>query len=421
MVQKNNDNFNKLANLVTGIIGGTIPITKISQEDYKELKDAKGFLRGKLPEVLKLAKVPIDEHLRCFIHDDHDPSMVFNSAKNHLHCFSCHDDGRGWDIFDLVGFILGETKFANKRRLVERMFVDGVAEQAMQPAKSFQKATEAVRGVYKPYHTDPECVEFIKQRGITAASAVKYGLKWWVHPQTQDHYLVIPVQEKFVVRRRYKIVNGDPTQNKYLFPYNPDQLSEKKPKLFNGKILERCEEYTVIFVLESALDAILVDQMGYQAVAINSTGNADLLREALPLLKEKRLIVVLLLDNDEDGLRCAKDLAAELKAAGVMHYWHSYPHDGLLSYLTKVKDVGESYVTDADHTKDVVSMMETLVVQQLRPKTGNDQQIAPKKHGLTDQENPLKKWGFGGTWIPIGQIPNFVNKNKNDEEDGDLE
>ena len=421
MVQKNNDNFNKLANLVTGIVEGTIPVEKISQEDYKKLKDQKGFLREKFREVLRLAKVPIDEHLRCFIHEDHNPSMVFNRGKHHLHCFSCHDDGQGWDIFDLMGFIFDEPKFANKRRLVERMFVAGVAEQTMQPAESFQKATEAVKGVYKPYHTDPECVEFIKKRGITAETAVKFGLRWWEHPRTQDLYLVIPVKQKFVVYRRYKIVNGDPTQKKYMYPHNPDQLPDKKPKLFNAQIMDTCAEYSVIYVVESALDAIIIAQMGYHAVAINSTGNADLLREALPFIKEKRLIVALLLDNDEDGLRCAKDLAAELKSTGIMYYRHHYPDTGLLSYLSKSKDVGEAYVTDAEHTEQVLALIRAMLLKKYRPALKSSGAEIRGQSGTPSAtiSNALAGWGFGDNWVPLGQLPNVVKPNKNDEEDGD--
>lgn len=375
--------------------GESAGISRIPFDQYSMAsdKDQKYLLKSKLLDVLEAANVPLDRLIHCPVHDDHTPSLQYFHNKHGFHCYACHEgESQTWDMYDLLGLLFDITVFWEKRRWAERMLVEqgGGSRQrsstsgsrssgcrsrgkraatskgsggqirrkdvgwwAVKPnaLESTSPKTSNTR-IYKPFDTDPDCAAFLTSRGISAETASRFGLMWWEHPNNQDRYVVIPCEQRFVVRRRYQLVNGRADRWKYYSPSNPDKKPELSPRLFNARYLTVCGSNELIFIVESALDALLIEQMGFHAVSLNGLAGGVLL-EKVDILQEKRLSLMLLLDNDKDttGENRAFRIGIVLKDRGIRFGLNMYRKTGPGSFLSGFKDVGEAFVADADQTK----------------------------------------------------------------------
>ncbi|UUZ83193.1 hypothetical protein LJK88_04465 [Paenibacillus sp. P26] len=352
----------------------------------------KRWLRERLPDVLSAAGVPLDQNLTCCKHSpDKHPSMRYDKRTYALQCFACMDRGKTLDLFDLIGLWRGLSKFSEIFKIAERLFVEDAEKPVSslpyhkpgssggaikeRPTVSASKATAAKQPVtngstwkqgksriYRPLEEDLSSLRFLHQRGITRETAERFKLKWWENSKTQDRYIVIPCEGKFCVRRMYQRKSD----------FTPKYLNSKKcpVTLFNGKVLKTCPKNSVVFVVESALDAILLEQMGFRAVATNSAGNYKLLLEKADIIADRQLRLICLCDNDPEGKDWGLALHLGLLGTGdqmnypvsveVHHKDFSEP-----SILTKYKDVGEAFKADLHETEKVLKKLEDRAMGRL--------------------------------------------------------
>ena len=85
--------------------------------------------------------------------------------------------------------------------------------------------------------------------------------------------------------------------------------------LFNAQALT-VETDKPLFIVESAIDALSILEVGGDAVALNSTSNANKLIERLKSLDIKRHLV-LAMDSDESGIKAQKELVKEINKLGI--------------------------------------------------------------------------------------------------------
>lgn len=243
---------------------------------------------------------------------DHNPSFSINRAKLVYHCFACNVGG---NIIDLVarikdidydaayvfcktyhdGTVLKDDPFFFSRRL-EAAFSDK-SNSGGNPLPRYSKTILADwLGSY---------CEYFDQRGINEKSQDRFLLGYNEHHKRGDYIgpaAIIPhIFEGSLVGYQERWIEDDRPKNipKYtntkgfpkaetLFGYDFAILNDKRP----------------VVVVESALTAIYIDQIGYPAVATFGASVSDI---QINLLKSFSWGLVLAFDNDSAGQR-AEDL-----------------------------------------------------------------------------------------------------------------
>lgn len=340
----------------------------------------------------------LDKNMLCPFHEDRSPSMMFNKSKADLHCFSCHKDGETRDIFDLIAVLLGIMSFSEQRQKAIELLVengDGVSKvmcvnshsgktgtaKMERPTSAEKSFSATITGrIYKPFEGDEDCLQYLEQRSITCASAKKFKLKCWEYEGNK--YLVIPCDDRFYTRRKF--ITGLNDYPKFWKP------RESTVSLFNGKALE--QEHSVVFVLESAIDAITMDQLGFPAIALNGKEHYGRLIEKAEAIRNQDVSLIILMDNDPsgEGVKTGGKTAVALQKMGVYCYLHRYQKTGMsiTDFLTECKDINEAYVTDPLKTMKAVTQLFNLARELSL--------IKPADTSVVDMKslpNPLEQFG----------------------------
>ena len=319
-------------------------------------------------------------------------AFTFYPATNTYTCFACGESG---DIFTLYGKMnnlstvsdfpeimdalekkynlpssensemLSHTPQSHLTALSDKPSVITLPETDTQ-----KKASENVSEVQEYDFTDyyrkcvqnlkrsPEAVTYLEKRGISLETALKY----WVgfdpsadpasapdgkgekkHPRGR---LILPVSSGYYVGRA---IDG----NEEYAKVNPKGA---KSDIFNLKALQKAEN-NVIFVVEGYFDALSVIEAGYDAIALNSTSNAEMLLKRLQDGGTDKGIVICL-DNDKAGKTASETLAEGLGSSGIDFTRADICGD--------FKDPNEALVSDRDSFRMTVEN----VVQTAQKKFG---------------------------------------------------
>lgn len=274
--------------------------------------------------------------------DKHTGALSLMPDGKRFKCFSC---GRIGDVFDLAKQCESITGGAVEvlRHVAELYNVDidapetTVSTDASRTAVKSQdaKATAKPPIEEKPAAAsttatalpDPDFMDYYRRcrqnlercqaaqdyltgRGITMATARRFWLGFDPRcdpanaPAGRGHYwyavprIVIPCSRGFYVSRR---VDGAQDATK-VYPLGCHVA------LFNAKIMDAGEPF---YVVESATDAMIFEQVGCHAVAINSCVNWRLIVRWVQEGGRNPYPLLIALDNDKDG----REKAAELKQA----------------------------------------------------------------------------------------------------------
>ena len=175
--------------------------------------------------------------------------------------------------------------------------------------------------------------EYYNTRGLTEKTIDQYHLGYLPDGYNkfgQDYQIVIPVSEKHIILRstadhkneRYKNIGSTEIFNsRYL----------EDPALTNRKI----------FITEGVFDALSFEEIGYQAIALNSVNMSNKFSEAIDnnVHKLKDKLFVLALDNDQSGRQKTEELKKKLDNLKLTYFELS---------LNGYKDVNEYFVNDKE-------------------------------------------------------------------------
>ena len=373
---------------------------RLIPRDQFEKADLKGktkLLKGMLGVLLNIAKVPMNGNLHCHLHDDHHPSLCFDKDNNTLHCFGCMEPGKTIDIFDIISLIFGLYSFQKQKIKAIELLVEDGEELAsamrintkskgtyskMELPKTVQQsiAATSTSKPYKDVTEDNECLEFLTARSINMESVKKFKLKCWQYKG--NSYLVIPCDDKFYTRRKYKTGMGN----------YPKYWNKGDVALFNGNGLVKSNEGDVIFIVESALDAILLDQLGYHAIATNGAEHSKKLLEKADLIKMKNLRIILMMDKDKAGMGATIKIGKALQEKNINIYPYFYDGVGGTVFPTQAKDIGEACAKDPDGT---TKLLEELLYWLTKPSNYTElEHIEPSKSKEVSYIDVLKNFGL---------------------------
>lgn len=185
-------------------------------------------------------------------------------------------------------------------------------EAAARPAQTVQELEplddyyfECVDALQK----SPEAIDYLARRGISIETAKTYliGFDRKSDPAESGHQtprIIIPTSQTHYIGRR---IDGEKQ-------YAKMNRKGATPYIFNDTALTQGAE--AVFVVEGAFDALSILEIGYTAVALNSTSNTSLL---IDYLKEypTQSTLILCMDNDKAGAEATERLADGLKQLGV--------------------------------------------------------------------------------------------------------
>ena len=329
--------------------------------NYDEVKNK---LKSKLPDYLSELGTNADKPFNCEnpSHDDKNPSMVLNkkNGSTSVHCFGC---GVSWDIFDLYA-VETEQGTVNSDGTVTYDFKKIMNELAKKYSINLpdykpsqedlldQKVGEMAQYTIKVAQAHLDETDYLKKRGISMELAKRFHLGYvptWGNPKPtlegkkihQTPRIIIPTSAKTYLARDTH--SNIPDEEK---PYKKTKVS--KAHLFNGKTL--LQDTKLIFLVEGEFDALSIMEASdkVEAVALGSTQNQRILKDALDRVKHHKAnanmpydpLILIAMDNDDAGDMANHQIDQLLKG---MHFvGHIVTH----ALVDNHKDANEALVAD---------------------------------------------------------------------------
>lgn len=331
----------------------------------------KECLREFLADVLRilLGVVDLRRAFKCPDpdHDDGTPSAMYYKDNFTVHCFGC---GKTWDVFSLVGTVLGIAGFPEQARKVAELVgyrldeetpggrprpsTFDVKEAVIRPpfdkprAAGAQSCYEACGIAFSNLYLPENGIgrQYLRDRGFDDYDIGRFGLGFVRNPQFMMHqfryfepeaegFIVIPFYDEGFVEANYCVART--------ISRGTVQRKEWRPKgvaspLYNEWMLSAALH--CVYVTEGPFDAMALTKLiGKHVMALAGTGGANRLAQILyhedPALRPEKIIVCM--DEDEAGRKAADKICADLSRIGI-------PHGKLDPYPGGAKDANEVLV-----------------------------------------------------------------------------
>lgn len=270
-------------------------------------------LTGQQPEKHKIC---------CPFHADSTPSLhIYDDGK--WKCFGC---GRNGDVLDFVGlfyFGQGYDAAAHLLEVVDKL--SGLGIQPLQPSErplvkdlAAAPATTFDLADVERWHASMPAARraFWHGRGLEDDTIDRFRLGWDGKRHT------IPVTYRgvcYAIRRRRSEID-DGMDGKYVM------AKGSRVGVFNADILSTPFDRSLpLFIVEGEIEAMLLDQLGFQAVS--STGGASTWKEHWARYVAHIPRIVVIYDNDEPGQTGAGKVRSCIRRARLWH-WPEGFNDG---------------------------------------------------------------------------------------------
>lgn len=199
--------------------------------------------------------------------------------------------------------------------------------------------------------------QYINNRGISSKIAehflLGYSEKEYFPNHEKHPALIIPVGMEFYIKRN--IEQGERFSN----------VKGGSSTLFNENILYN-QQNMPVFIVESAIDALSIIQVGSHAVALNSTSNVDLLVRKLENI-ENLPPFILCLDNDDAGNNATDKLINVFEEQNIKFI------DGRF-VLKNCKDANEALLQDKNEFLKAILAAEQTVLNILSSEVADYEQ-----------------------------------------------
>lgn len=283
--------------------------------------------------------------IRCFIHEDHNPSLVFFKDSNRWHCFGC---GVGGDTIELVKryldvdfkealdwlrqrFFLGERVPREKASagpahtvgqpslfpkpetfqpdpLVYHWFMDSLGLSSkgrcyLIDKRGLEEETVqrfALKDLENPYQTLAKARNVWGEQRLLRCGLLKQGRDGAAKPVWWSHVILFPfidTQDR-VVSIQGRQVEPNLRGPKYINLYGV------KTAIFNQRILGTLKPGDSVYICEGIMDTLVAHQIGLNAVGIPGAGGFK--KEWYSLFAHFQVNVVP--DTDGAGQRFAKSI-----------------------------------------------------------------------------------------------------------------
>lgn len=205
-------------------------------------------------------------------------------------------------------------------------------QKATEPAKAASGQGESQEADFTAYYhkcrarlADAAAISYLTARGISPETAAAYWIGYdahWISPTAarraeeagrpappESPRIIIPTRKSHYIARDVR-PDLEGAAGRWA------KMNEGSPGIFNAQALYAGSD--AVFICEGAFDALSVIEVGYTAIAINSTANVQAL---LRLLGDRpaKVTLIIMLDNDDAGEKAAAELAAGLRNLGLAY------------------------------------------------------------------------------------------------------
>jgi replicative DNA helicase len=287
------------------------------------------------------------KNIPCPIHGGKNDNFAVDTQQNIATCFSkCNQT---WNVIDLT-MQIHNINFKEAISLIEKDF-GGINTNTPKINKKASTSVPAPTNAQKKYNNLYNTLshdDYFLNRGLSKEIIDKYGLgivtdqadlKGFTKQEkaTLNFYrYIIPVSEKYFTAR---LDDTKADGAKYWNFGNPELLN----KNYIGDLSKG-----FVFVVEGAFDALSIETLGYNAIALNSASNASLLvkeiQENQDKAKEQQFI--LLADNDEAGEKLAEKLQDSFKKMNMKIH--------VAEMDKQYKDINELAAANPDEAADML-------------------------------------------------------------------
>ena len=199
--------------------------------------------------------------------------------------------------------------------------------------------------------------DYLLKRGLSEEIIKKYNIGYDV----KDKMIILPISKTCYLGR-------------YTDPSNT--YKHHKPKgvaneIFNDKYIKQSDFKSVVWVNESIIDALSLEEINgdIKAISLNSINNANqLIQEA----KDNNFkgVFMLALDTDTNGIRASQDLKDDLEAIGIKALIFNSNSDKYNKYLDdgnviKNKDINEWLLSDKEGLTKQVNGLNDMLLNSL--------------------------------------------------------
>lgn len=268
------------------------------------------------------------------LHNDKKPSMSYDKNRNKCHCFSCRAD---YDTFDLIGIDYGTSGNDTFLKAYElygieiesnyKMPIKQVRiERHQEEPKTDKKELELLNN---SLNNKGKAIQFLyTNRGINIdylKTLTNIGYYTDTTNKFNNTYLTIKTSDASFIRR-----NID-TKNNFRFKnYGHNRPSK----------LELLKMPEPVIVVESYIDLMSIESIGYKAISLNSVANYSAFLDYISKNKNDiKASIILCLDNDDTGKDTNELIRRELEKTNITFFIGT---DSILSYTGKyIKDAND--------------------------------------------------------------------------------
>ena len=295
-------------------------------------------------------------------HEDKHPSMSYDPKRNIVKCFSCNTT---YDIFHIYGL---KNNLKNDGDDFKTMYKDlalkynidlTTREQRQSNKKDIFKLPK--KEDYTKYinkcKKDIDKSDYLLKRGLSEEIIKKYNIGYDI----KESMIILPISNTC-----------------YLGRYTDDKKGYKhhKPKgtsneIFNGNYIKDSNFKSVVWVTESIIDALSLEEINQdiKAISLNSINNASqLVQEAKD--NNYKGIFILAFDTDYNGIKASQDLKDDLEAIGIKsnifnsdsEKFNVVSDDGT---EIKNKDINEWLLSDKEKLAKSVTGLNDMILNSL--------------------------------------------------------
>lgn len=270
-------------------------------------------------------------------------TAAFHINGVNYNCFSCGERG---DIFDLVAHIetLNSDWKSHYNRAVKIMkpFLDGTSVLKREHISTLTNSQETCKEDYSDYlqkcYSDVSKTKYFNNRGLSNETIKRFTLGF------------------------------DKKKNLITIPYNPDlrgyvhrilwnhenKYCKHGNELFNTEALY-CPRGGIVFIVEGQIDAISIEELGFNAVGLGGVNEIERLVEQLKRKRSNKTLI-LALDKDKAGKMATGRLMDKLAKEEI-----DIPYIVSSEIYGEYKDANEYLVADKEKFRKILRTLTELV------------------------------------------------------------
>jgi replicative DNA helicase len=325
--------------------GNTNQATTPGERDRSEIDRLKAYL----PNYLK-DKMNIDYQSRfkcinpaCTSSQPEREQMSYHATEQYIRCYSCT---KSYDLYSLIGLNENISTFAEQKKRAEAYYndFDSVKPYEKAPTKpSDLKPSATIAEAHKNVHM----TDYFERRGLRSTIIEKYKLGY----QPDQETVILPIGDSYYMKRNTE------------YKHHEAMKGYEKP-IFNAHYLQTASADDVIFITESIIDALSLEEVkpDIKAIALNGTGENLLLNTIKQYGTQAAFAIAV--DSDSSGNEAAERIRQKLTPHGLLLYRFN------VAAGESYKDINEYLLGDEiGLLSDIISTLKNVKAERERERS----------------------------------------------------